>query len=71
MASRSRNRDNRLYHVCCATVSNGMWFLMMREVVMSDMNVYLLLPYLLGTVAGSLTGAEISMYIEKRIGAKT
>lgn len=71
MVSRSRNRDNMTYHAITATISNGIWFLTMRELVVMDMTLSLILPYILGTVAGSLTGASVSMRIEKLIGAKT
>jgi len=42
----------------------------MRELVLADLTYYLLLPYITGTVAGSLFGAKVSMKIERIIGAK-
>jgi len=39
--------------------------------VTADMNWLLAVPYIVGTVCGSLFGATISMRIEKAIGAKT
>ncbi len=71
MSSRSRNRDNRWYHVCCATASNALWFFTMSAIVLSGLDPIMVIPYLIGTVAGSMSGAEISMWIEKRINAKT
>lgn len=71
MTSRSRNRDHMGYHASCAVASNGIWFLTMRELVVADLSLWLLIPYVVGTVAGSVSGAEISMKIEKLIGAKT
>lgn len=71
MVSRSRNRSHMTYHASCAVVSNVIWFLTMRQLVVSDMNLWLLVPYVIGTVSGSLLGAKISMRIEKAIGAET
>ena len=71
MVSRSRNRDNMTYHAICSVFSNGIWFLTMHQLVVADLSLILLLPYVVGTVAGSITGAKVSMKIEKLIGAKT
>lgn len=71
MVSRSRNRDNMAYHASCSVAANGIWFLTMRELVVYDLTVWLLIPYVIGTVSGSLLGATISIKIEKLIGAKT
>lgn len=71
MVSRSRNRDNMSYHAACSVFSNGIWFLTMRELVVADLSIILILPYIVGTVVGSLTGAKVSMKIEKVLGAKT
>lgn len=70
MVSRARNRDNHTYHATMAVFSNGIWFLTMRELVVAELSLWLLLPYVVGTVAGSLTGSSVSMRIEKAIGAK-
>jgi len=69
MVSRSRNRSNATYHAICSVFSNGIWFLTMRELVVADLTLWLLLPYVVGTVSGSLLGAKISMKIENLIGA--
>ena len=71
MVSRSRNRDNMVYHSICSVFSNSLWFLTMHLLVITDLSWVLFIPYVTGTVIGSLTGAKISMYIEKKIGAKT
>lgn len=71
MVSRSRNRDNMTYHAICSVFSNGIWFLTMRELVVADLTIFLIFPYVIGTVAGSIFGAKISMHIERLIGAKT
>jgi len=70
MVSRSRNRDNMTYHAVCSVFSNGCWFLTMRELVLADLTLWLFFPYVVGTVAGSLFGAAVSIKIEKAIGAR-
>ena len=70
LVSRARNRDNMTYHAIAAIGSNFVWFCTFRQLVVADMSWLLLLPYTIGTVAGSLTGAKVSMYIELAINAK-
>jgi len=57
------------YHLIAAVFSNGVWFLTFRQLVLSDMTFGLFIPYTIGSVAGSLTGQKLSMYIEKWLGA--
>lgn len=71
IVSRARNRDNQFYHAGASILSNLVWFMTFRILVVDDMSWYLLTPYLIGTVAGSLTGSKVSMWIERKIGAKT
>ena len=71
MVSRSRNRDNMTYHAICSIAANGIWFATMHHLVQADLTWWLLIPYIIGTVTGSISGAHISMKIEKLIGAKT
>ncbi len=42
----------------------------MHQLVAADLTFYLAIPYIIGTVAGSLFGVEASIKIEKLIGAK-
>lgn len=70
IVSRSRNRDNKKYHIIAALFSNSIWFLTFRELVLGDMNYILFIPYVIGTVVGSVYGMTISMKIEKWLGAK-
>lgn len=69
MVGRSRNRDNMTYHAICSVFSNMIWFFTMRELVLADLSTTLLLPYIVGTVAGSVFGAKVSSRIEILIGA--
>ncbi len=71
MVSRARNRDNMWYHAATSASSNGIWYVCMGVLVVSNFSWYLMLPYMIGTVSGSLFGAMVSMKIEKAIGAKT
>jgi hypothetical protein len=70
LVSRSRNRDNKRYHILCAIFSNGIWFLTFRELVRADMTFLLFVPYVIGTVSGSVFGMTVAMKIEKWIGAQ-
>ena len=70
LSGRSRNRDNMYYHAVCSVFSNGLFFLMLNYLVVSDLTPWMAVPYVIGTVSGSVFGAKISMKIEKIIGAK-
>lgn len=69
IVSRSRNRSNKKYHLIASFFSNTIWFLTFRELVQADMNFTLFIPYVAGTMIGSVTGMGISMWIEKLLGA--
>ncbi len=69
IVSRARNRSSMSYHIFAATVSNSVWFLTMRALVLGKMNWVLFIPYTIGTVSGSVIGALLSMYIEKKLNA--
>ena len=67
--SRSRNRSSFAYHLIAAVFSNGIFFITFRQLVLSEVTWQLFVPYTIGTVAGSLLGAKLSMWIEVRLGA--
>jgi hypothetical protein len=69
IVSRSRNRSSIRYHIVAAVASNGVWFLTFRQLVLSQMSVALFPFYTVGTVAGSVVGVRISMWIESKLGA--
>ena len=69
MVSRARNRDSIAYHMVAAWFSNAVWFATLSYLVYFGMSWALFVPYTCGTVAGSLTGVKISMFIEKLLGA--
>jgi hypothetical protein len=49
--------------------SNGVWFMTFHQLVLNQMNFVMFVPYTFGTVSGSLTGAKVSMVIERWLGA--
>ena len=69
LVSRSRNRDNMKFHIIASGFSNTIWFLTFKELIMTDMSLYVLPFYMVGTIAGSVFGVKISMKIEKWLGA--
>lgn len=69
IVSRSRNRGNKKYHMIASLFSNSIWFLTFRELIQSDMNLILFIPYVVGTIIGSTFGMTVSMKIEKWLGA--
>ena len=71
LSSRSRNRDNMRYHTIAAIFNNGIWFLSLKLLNDSGMSIYLLFPYTIGTVSGSLSGAKIGMAVERWLGASS
>lgn len=70
LISRARNRDNMYYHAAASVFSNAIWFLTMKEIIINEFSIDLFIPYTFGTVAGSLTGAKVSMRIEKWLDAR-
>ena len=71
IVSRSRNRNNITYHIIASIFSNGIWFLTFRNLILSEMNLLLFVPYTIGTVSGSVTGVKISQWIEKLLRAES
>ena len=69
LVSRARNRDSMTYHAVASVLSNGVWFMTMKYMIDLDFLGWLVVPYVIGTVTGSLVGAKISMVIERMIGA--
>ncbi len=68
IVSRSRNRDSKLYHFIAAIFSNGVWFMTMKYLIVTQNMTWLLfVPYTIGTVGGSVTGQAVSMWIEKKL----
>lgn len=74
MVSRARNRNSKVYHMIASVFSNGLWFCTIGIIIQSqleEMNLLMAIPYIAGTVAGSLVGADLSIWIEKRFNLST
>lgn len=71
LVSRARNRDHMGYHAVASVLSNGLWLATVGMFITTNMALYLVPPYIIGTVLGSLFGAKLSMRIEKWLGAET
>lgn len=69
LVSRSRNRNNLVYHAIASIFSNGIWYLAFRHITQADMQPSYAPAYISGSVAGSLIGVGASMRIEKMLGA--
>jgi hypothetical protein len=66
LVSRARNSSSILYHGSAAVLSNGIWLLVIRQVVMNMNSTTLMLTYLCGSVTGSVFMHWIAMrFIEK------
>ena len=72
LVSRARNSSSILFHALASVLSNGIWFLVVRQVVQPDANTWLLgISYTAGAVTGSILMHYISMnYLEKWFKAK-
>lgn len=69
IVSRSRNRDNLTYHLIASVLSNWVWFMTMRELVLAELSFVLAIPYILGSTLGSVAGVKVSMWVERWLGA--
>ena len=66
LVSRARNSKSILYHTIASVLSNGIWLLVIRNVVNNFENLTLMATYLLGSVIGSIGMHYIAMkYFEK------
>jgi hypothetical protein len=67
LVSRARNSKSLIFHAIASVFSNGIWFIVVRQVTSEDPNTWLLgIVYVLGTVTGSVTMHYLSMnFIEK------
>jgi len=68
MSSRAKNRNGKMYMLLTAVASGLISLLMLKILFARDMPMELLIPYVIGTVFGSLSGARISISIERVLG---
>ncbi len=67
LVSRARNSKSILYHAFASILSNGIWILVIRNVVSNFDNTNLLIAYLIGSVIGSVSMHYIAMkFLEKQ-----
>ncbi len=67
LVSRARNSNSILYHTIASVLSNGIWLLVIRQVVLNLSNVNLMLTYLVASVCGSIGMHYIAMkFFEKK-----
>lgn len=69
LVSRSRNRNNTIYHAIASIFSNGIWYFVFRHIVRGDMQTAYAPAFVFGSAFGSLLGVGASMKIEKALGA--
>lgn len=66
LVSRARNSSSIGFHALAAVGSNGIWLLVIRQVVMNLDSTSMMLTYLVASVTGSVLMHHISMkYFEK------
>ena len=61
LVSRARNSKSLTYHIIAATLSNGLWLLVIRQVVVNLNSVSMNITYLIGAVVGSVLMHWIAM----------
>lgn len=67
LVSRARNSTSLLYHGVASVLSNGIWLLVIRQVVMNLDNVSLMVTYVIAAVIGSIGMHYIAMkFFEKK-----
>jgi len=66
LVSRARNSNSIYYHTIASVLSNGIWLLVIRNIVTNFGNTTLMIAYLIGSVIGSISMHYIAMkYFEK------
>lgn len=68
LTSRARNSKSVMFHGLASVASNGVWLLVIRQIVTHLDSWVLMATYLLGSVIGSVAMHHVSMkYLETRI----
>lgn len=66
LVSRARNSKSLGYHTLAAVLSNGIWLLVIRQVILNLDKWYMMIAYLVGSVVGSVIMHYVAMkYFEK------
>lgn len=67
LLSRARNSNSIIYHTIASVLSNGIWLLVIRQVIVNLDNWVLMSTYLVGAVIGSISMHYIAMkYFENK-----
>lgn len=67
LVSRARNSGSLLFHGLASVLSNGIWLLVIRQVVKNLDSASMMATYLIASVTGSVLMHWISMrFLEKR-----
>ena len=67
LVSRARNSDSIMFHAIAAVLSNGIWLLVIKKVVLNLDSWPFMVTYIIGSVIGSILMHHISMkYFEKK-----
>lgn len=68
LVSRARNTKSLTFHALASVLSNGIWLLVIRQVVNNLDSASMMLTYLVASVVGSISMHWISMrHIETRL----
>jgi protein-S-isoprenylcysteine O-methyltransferase Ste14 len=68
LVSRARNSNSLVFHGLAATAGNGIYLLVLRQVVTHLDSLALMAIYLVAAVLGSVTMHHVSMrYLERRL----
>jgi hypothetical protein len=69
LVSRARNSESLIYHALAAVASNGIWLLVIRNLVQNFDKTELMVTYLIASVCGSLGMHWFAMkFFEKKKG---
>lgn len=67
LISRARNSNSISYHAIASVLSNGIWLLVIKNVVSNFDKPELMISYLIGSVIGSVSMHYVAMkYFEKK-----
>jgi hypothetical protein len=68
--SRARQRKHENYLLWASVFSNGVWYVTAHLLVVNALPNYLLIPYVMGTLFGGMTGQLVSMIVETKLNIK-
>lgn len=67
LVSRARNSNSISFHAISSVLSNGIWLLVIKNVVQNFDKPIMMIVYIIGSVIGSISMHYISMkYFEKK-----